>query len=120
MTVDCPHCNSVNSNPEIVGGMTRCAACEKWFKILSPSAAPNIALPQSERLEITARNFEAGARICVAFGIVALVLGFFSTLGPDAKGVSLFWVAMGALFGAAFCFYLLGQILHIRALLARK
>ena len=83
-------------------------------------ARQKFQMTEAEKIETQARSFTRVALICVVIGVLALLLGIYSCIGIDATGGGSCWVVMAAMFGVAFWFYLVAQIIHIRALQAKK
>jgi len=73
----------------------------------------------SEKIQRQAESFTAAACLCVVIGVVALLIGMVSQVG-EGTGGGLSWLVMGAAFGLALWLYLVAQIIHIRALLAKR
>jgi len=123
----CPKCNGVNTDPEVLEGLVRCTGCGEWFAaeaaqmISEPTVETSVqlaTLDESTQLAATADFFVWAAIIFVIIGIIGLliVLGY---LGEKEQPAWPGYLCVGS-FGAAFWFYLIGQIIHIRALLAKK
>jgi len=141
MKVTCPKCGFINQALPVVQGVFRCASCGEWFPPPSqplpkippaePMASFNAAAParepepepardpsESEKIRSTAVSLQivAGLFALAAF-IVAFVAVFNAVSGQDAGDG---FIICGALLGVALWIYLVSQIVHIRALLAKK
>lgn len=106
--IECPNCQSVISNPEVVGEMVRCSSCEKWFKL-------NVAPPASasEKIRRNASMFAAIAGFMAIIGLIVGILSIIAVKSGDASATG--FIIAAALIGAALWFYLIAQVVHIRA-----
>ena len=133
--IDCPHCRSVISNPDVVEDMIRCSSCGKWFKP-SPKQLSDMAIPpapivphfaeidaaqeaqtQAQKVRGTAQRFVGIAIACWIVAGLIWVFGFMSTVAEnEGFSASLGWILPGAGFlSLGLWLYLIGQIVHIRA-----
>jgi hypothetical protein len=130
MKIACPNCNCLVENPALVEGLYRCTACGEWFnpdepwrKTKSDSSAVKASgepAPQDEAQKIR-RNASTLAAVAGFFAVAGFIVGLVAIVsmksGEDATGS---FILAGSLIGVALWFYLIAQIVHIRALLARK
>ena len=136
-SIECPHCQAVISEPEIVAGSVRCAACGNWFALTPnqlaelvrdhPPAAPSVIAAASQPAPVPqtrAGEIREKAENLVALATVFWVIGFIVLVGsvvlPLASGAPISGSLDGGLIGgglmsAGFWLYLTGQIVHIRA-----
>ena len=80
---------------------------------------------EAERIASRAGGFVAGAAFCGLIGLICLFYFFISPMESDPNSMSgpASWKSLylaGAFFAAAIWLYLIAQIIHIRALLAKK
>ena len=114
-----------------------CPTCQRQFppasanpiKLRDDPAQAAPAMPprsESQRIEDMAQSFGTFALLCLIGGGIAVFLGIVSIVGSAggssnaSESGALYWVAAGALFSMAVSLFLISQIIHIRALLARK
>jgi len=130
MKLTCPNCNYLNENPPLVEGFYRCTACGEWFNQDEPSRETKsdcstiktsgelAALDEAQKIR---RNASTLAAVAGFFAVAAFIVGLAAIVsmksGDDATGS---FILAGSLIGLALWFYLIAQIVHIRALLAKK
>jgi len=130
MKLSCPKCGGVNTDPQFVEGMVRCTGCGEWFKpdIQSLQEQPQAASPtpvstelsEAEKVLNLADGLVGWSIFFLVIGVLCLFVDLFVFLqGGGADALTVLFVACGA-FGLSFWFFLAGQIVHIRALLAKK
>jgi len=130
---ECCHCaQHIEAPDEFLNALIDCPGCARKVKVqpmkepetsFAPDAparvpAPNFMGTESEKCQRHAFWLEVSAALV---GIVGGIVGFKALgakLAGDDPGIG-FWIA-GCLIGAAFWFYLIAQLVHIRALLAKK
>jgi len=107
----------------------RCGGCGEWFKpdmvettvLPSGTTAPaSDELSEAERVSNLARGLVGWSIFFLVAGLLCLLAdAIFALLGGGADLVTVLCLT-GAGLGLAFWFFLVGQIVHIRALLARE
>jgi hypothetical protein len=135
----CPGCGQIIEAPdEIINEeQVTCPTCSQEFKPALPSAPkqidppapksqprnpPAVATPNpSEGIATMAGVFTFLSILCLMGGVAGVFVGFSSGTGSAGDNDALIgWIVAGAGFGFATWLFLLAQIIHIRALLARK
>jgi hypothetical protein len=129
--LNCPACNqSIEAPDEIMNEQSAtCPTCAHEFKpklpptvkrppaYLGPKAAPHAA----ERIETIAGVFTLFSIISAFIGLMGVFIGLVSVFGAQTGADGLIgWEVAGACFGSAVSLFVVAQIIHIRALLARK
>lgn len=122
-SVNCPQCGSWQI-AEPVAGTLNCRDCHHYFDgtlALIPPSTPeprSIHKPKrvssSEQIRCLAKRFETAALLFVVGGIVALVIFGFSLSEASGPFMVLVWLCVG-FFTSALWFYVIAQIIHIRA-----
>jgi hypothetical protein len=129
---DCPGCGqSLEAEDAAQFEKMTCPTCQHEFypvarrsKIVTPAPVPSQTtfppLPVSKagaaaKIKAQAESFCGVAIFFVILGVLALLLAIMLSIGVDAQGGYAAWSVMGVCFGAAFWFYLVGQVIHIRA-----
>jgi hypothetical protein len=121
----CPKCGS--ENLDVVGNLQRCRECENYF---DPAPAPTIGTSiklatrdEVETITRLARSFVLWAIILIFIGCLGTFALLWLLTGGDSGIPNLAMIGVlfcGSCFGLAFWLFLVGQIIHIRALLAKK
>jgi DNA-directed RNA polymerase subunit RPC12/RpoP len=116
----CPHCSHIiETSDELLGTEVDCPGCGKKVllfyehaKIPQPEPEPLLPpLARQQKIRRQAVVLEGIAALFVMGGLFLIILFFLS---PEMGIPNLSWIS-GALLGAALWFYLLAQIVHIRA-----
>lgn len=124
----CCHCDQpIEAPEELLHTEIDCPGCLKKVKVLpmqqptEPADRPSVQiteLSESEQIRRTASVLSGIATFLSALGAgFALFAISKSVSGEDA---SLGFICAGSLIGSALWFYLISQIVHIRALLAKR
>jgi len=106
MNVECPYCQAVNDSRKAVDRCVRCISCDKLFGV-PEQEVPRIA----SVLEATA------GLLCVAGVIAGLYCVTALVVGGNAVGCL---ITTAGLIGFALLFYLVAQVVRIRALLEKR
>ena len=119
----CPRCKCpMKGEPAILGETIECPDCHLKFK--PDTNPPAEYLPavanQAERTRTRAANIHNTADNFRALAIFFLLVGGVILLGALVASLSnsnsnSVWIAGGAFIGTAFWFYLVAQVIHIRA-----
>jgi hypothetical protein len=131
LKLNCPACSqSIEAPDEIMNEESvTCPTCANEFRpklpptvkrspsYLGPKAAPHPA----ERIETVAGLFTLFSIISAFVGLMGFFIGMASAFGAQTGADGLIgWEVTGAGFGSAISLFVVAQIIHIRALLARK
>jgi heme/copper-type cytochrome/quinol oxidase subunit 2 len=140
---ECCHCTQPIEAPDEMYGMeVDCPGCHKKVRvrqmvetpvIVQPSMAERLAerlaekqKAEAEKIEQQAMVFTGWSVFFIVIGVAALLFWLFFTcvIGTDDSGERtcrlVCLLVVGGSFGLAFWFYLVAQVIHIRALLAKK
>ena len=115
----CPHCNCCSSGP-VIENMVRCASCREWFPAVTAPAPVQSRRrfgSAKERVRWNAVAFSWVAVIFAAVAVWCLILGLVQ-LAAQGDWLGKFYLA-GCAAGAAILFYVISQIIHIRACLEK-
>ena len=119
--IECPHCQQPMEMPEADAFQgVNCPSCYKFFRMVIPPAtatpAEEFAIrlkKEATKLRTAADNFRGLALASSVIGILILGICAIETFNDSTSFLG--WLAGGALIGMAFWFYLIAQIIHIRA-----
>jgi hypothetical protein len=121
---NCPYCKQIIEAPDetVNENQIVCPHCQRPFNpqiFFAPKTFPAAAsLPSVEDIEFRAKLFSRLALLFLIPGMIAAIVGMLSAF--QVLFVPGAWVFAGYCLGAATWFYLIAQIIHIRALLARR
>ena len=137
MKLVCPNCSCVNENPALVEGLYRCAGCGEWFnpsvqalaetpQVESPASfaadaparVPSSDLSESEKISRMASGLTLLSILFALAGLIAGLVGLSKSISGESG--TLGYVCAAGLIAVALCFFLIAQIVHIRALLAKE
>lgn len=117
--MNCPKCNSTNLVQ--VEDLMRCHSCEYYFKPYVPPTETKAdivmpvvvvdhpaMIPVRRKIKRQADSFVLLSYLFLAIGLLCLMIGI-------AEGGAGIWITAGSMFGTSSWFYVVGQIIHIRA-----
>jgi len=132
LTSICPECGHLNEHAEVKEGWVRCSACEKWSvagreentnilrppepvePIIAKRTAEDELLEAQEKIRRKADAWTGWAIFIFVIGLIVAVVDVVGSVGGGECSITGFIVA-GAFISTAFWFYLVAQIIHIRA-----
>jgi len=113
---ECRHCSQPIEAPDEMSGMeVDCPGCARKVVVREKKNSGVMALIHRSRAENIRRNaniLSAIAGLLAILGMLDVILSIIAIKSGEA-GWSL--LSVGALFGAALWFYLIAQVVHIRA-----
>lgn len=120
---NCPSCKQIIEAPDeiVQEASATCPTCQHQFnpQIFAPKTTPIAnALPDVDGIEFRAKVFSRLALLFLVPGLIAVAIGILSAV--QILYLSGAWVFAGSCFGAATWLYLIAQIIHIRAQLAKR
>lgn len=137
MKLTCPKCGCVNESLPLVEGLYRCTGCAEWFNPSiraiaenpqaesrasfaadAPAREPARDLSESKKLRSLANGLTGLSGFFAVLGLVAGLVGLSGSLSGSGGLVG--YICAGGLIGVALWFFLIAQIVHVRALLAKK
>ena len=131
LLVKCPKCGSANV-VQAAEGVFNCQDCYHYFSevvpkpLIPPPALRLMPLPALPPPVSAAEKIRGNAREIVGLSVFLLILGMFITvstlchnLASDTASNS-GYIAVAGLISLAVWLYLIGQVVHIRALLAKE
>jgi DNA-directed RNA polymerase subunit RPC12/RpoP len=117
MEVDCPGCLQKVKVRETLKADTS----ENPLEFYRAQQAARSVLTEAEKITCTASGFVFWAILLVIAGCIGLAFLLLRLFTGGGDGVPYVLISFCVFcFGLAFWFFLLGQIIHIRALLAKK
>ncbi|MGA9451773.1 MAG: hypothetical protein WBW41_10595 [Verrucomicrobiia bacterium] len=138
MKVVCPKCGCINQALPAVEGLFRCTGCGEWFApsrqalpesphgsdvaasfaVAAPAREPERDSSEADKIRTTAVSLQIVAGLFALAAFIVAFVAVFNAVSSEDAGDG--FIIAGALLGAAVWFYLIAQIVHIRALLAKK
>ena len=104
----------------MAGGLVNCSHCKKWFAPPREKSSDEFKVAGEAHRNRNAIREQAISFVYLSFALtaialVALLVGLWNSVGPDATGGGYCWIIMWVCFGAALWVYTVAQIIHIRA-----